>query len=110
MNSYHSHPIKTAGKAVVALVMLGIASRWAATLCSLLVIFVMLQYAGHAWHTVAKLPSGQVAELLAVAGFALGIGFLAKLGVAPLILTGLVLLVTVPLWRLAREDPRPDQD
>src|SRR5580704_7444781 len=101
MNPDHSDPLKTVGKAVVVLVVLGIASRWAATLCSLLVVGVMLQYAGYAWHTVAKLPLGQVAELLAVAGFALGIGFLAKLGVAPLILTGLVLLVTVPLWRLA---------
>jgi hypothetical protein len=35
---------------------------------------------------------------------------LAKLAVAPLIITGVFLLVTLPLWRLAREDPRAEED
>jgi hypothetical protein len=98
MNAGHPDLIKTVGKVVVALVVLGIAARWAARLCSLLVVVVMLQYAGYAWRTVAKIPAAQVAELLTIAGCALGIGFLAELGVAPLILTGIVLLITVTLW------------
>jgi len=105
----HTEPIKKTGEALAALIVLGIVSRWAATLCSLLVIVLMVQYAGYAWGTIAKIPAGQVAELLAVAAFALGIGFLAKLGVAPLILTGLVLLITVPLWRIARNAQQEDR-
>jgi hypothetical protein len=99
---------RTTAKALAALFLIGVVSRWAPILCSLLVIAVMLHYAAYAWRTLAKIPAGQVAELLAVAAFALGTGFLAKLGVAPLIVTGLVLLVTVPLWRLARNDSRDD--
>ena len=110
MDEGHTEPIKQTGKVLAALIALGIVSRWAATLCSLLVIVVMIQYAGYAWRTLAKIPAGQVAELLVVAGFALGIGFLAKLGVAPLILTGLALLITVPLWRLARDERQESAD
>jgi hypothetical protein len=94
----------------VVLVLLGISARWAPTLTSLLVIVVMLHYARYAWSTVAKIPPGQLTELLVLATFALGVGFLAKLGAAPLIITGVFLLVTVPLWRLARHDPREHQD
>lgn len=113
MNQSQTEPAKQTGKALGVLIVLGIVSRWAATLCSLLVIVVMLQYAGYAWRTLAKLPPAQVGELLAVLGIALGIGFMVKLGVAPLILTGLVLLIALPLWwgrtkegREAREGDR----
>lgn len=97
-----THPAKQTGKTLAALFILGIAAQWAPTLCSLLVAVLMLNYAGYAWRILAKLPDHEVTELLALAGFALGAGFLARLGVAPLILTGLVLIVTVPLWRIAR--------
>jgi hypothetical protein len=107
MNQSQSEPAKQTAKALGVLIVLGIASRWAPNLSALLVIVVMLQYAGYAWRALANLPTGQVAELLAVVGFALGVGFLAELGVAPLILTGAVLLVVVPLWRVARNESEP---
>lgn len=97
-----TQPAKQSGKTLAALLILGITAQWAPTLCSLLVAVLMLNYAGYAWRTFAKLPEHETAELLVLAGFALGAGFLAKLGVAPLILTGLILIVTVPLWRIAR--------
>ena len=89
------------GKALAVLFVLGLVARWAPMLSSLLVIIVMLGLAGYVWRALAKMPSQEVAELLPLIGFALCIGFLAQLGTSPLILTGLVLLVTVPLWRLA---------
>ncbi len=110
MNVGHEGLVKNTVKALGALVLLGISADWAPKLTSLLVIVVMFHYASYAWSRVAKIPPGQLAELLAVAMFALGVGFLAKLGVGPLIITGVFLLVTVPLWRLARHDPREDKD
>jgi hypothetical protein len=101
-------PAKQTGKTLAALFILGIAAQWAPTLCSLLVAVLMLNYAGYAWRTFAKLPEHETIELLTLAGFALGAGFLAKLGVAPLILTGLILIVTVPLWRIARRGQSND--
>jgi hypothetical protein len=109
-----AQPAKQTGKTLAALLILGITAQWAPTLCSLLVAVLMLNYAGYAWRMFAKLPEDETAELLALAGFALGAGFLAKLGVAPLILTGLILIVTVPLWRIARRrqsnDATPNDD
>lgn len=109
-----AHPAKQTGKTLAALFILGIAAQWAPTLCSLLVVVLMLNYTGYAWRMFAKLPEHEATELLALAGFALGAGFLAKLGVAPLILTGLILIITVPLWRIARRrqlsDATPNDD
>lgn len=109
-----TQPAKQMGKALAALLILAIAAQWAPMLCSLLVVVLMLNYAGYAWRMLAKLPERESAELLALAGFALGAGFLAKLGVAPLTLTGLILIVTVPLWRIARRrqsnDATPNDD
>ena len=89
-------------KALAALVALALVSRWAPVLCSLLTIVVMIHYGGYAWRALAKLPSEDATELLALVAVALGIGFLAKLGVGPLILTGTVLLTSLPLWRRAK--------
>ena len=109
-----TQPVKQTGKTAAALLILGITAQWASTLCSLLVAVVMLNYASYAWQLLAKLPEHETAELLALAGFALGAGVLAKLGVAPLILTGSILIVTVPLWRIARStqssDTTPNDD
>lgn len=91
------------------LVVLGLAARFMPLLAQLLVILVILDYARHAWRTIAKIPVRQLGELVLVAGIALGAGFLFKLGVGGLIITGLFLLVTLPLWRLARPDPREEQ-
>jgi hypothetical protein len=109
MNEAQGETRKKTAKALGALIVLGISARWAPTLASLLVIVVVLNYARYAWHTIAKIPPRQLAELIAVAATALGVGFLAKLGTAPLILTGLFLLVALPLWRLARHDPREER-
>ena len=96
-------------KAAGALVVLGLSAQWAPTLTSLLIIVVILSYASHAWRTIAKIPSRQLGELLLVAGIALAAGLMFKLGVGGLIITGLFLLVTLPLWRIARPDPREEQ-
>lgn len=96
------HAAAAVGKALAVLLVLGLLARWAPTLSSLLAIIVLLSLSGYVWRALAKMPSREVAELLALAGFALCMGLLAQLGTFPLILTGLVLLVTVPLWRLAR--------
>jgi len=103
-----AQPVKQTGKTLAALLILGIMAQWAPTLCSLLVAVLMLNYAGYVWRMFVKLPEHETAELLALAGFALGAGFLAKLGVAPLILTGMILIVTVPLSRIARRRQSSD--
>lgn len=99
MNEGGLQPAKQIGKALAVLTALAIASRWAPKLSSLLVIVVLFYFAQYAWGTLAKLPPSEVAQLLAIATFALTIGFLANLGVNALILTGLVLLVMLPLRR-----------
>lgn len=95
---------------LVVLALLGIAAQAAPVLTALLVIVVILHYATYAWQTIARIPARHRAELLVVAAIALGAGFLAKFGVGPLIITGLFLVVTLPLWRLAREDPRAEDE
>lgn len=110
MDEPHTNMIKTSLKALAALVVLGLSAQAAPTLTSLLVIVVLLVYARHAWTTLAQIPPRQLGELLLVAGLALFAGFLAKLDVGPLIITGLFLLVTLPLWRRARTDPREAQN
>jgi hypothetical protein len=102
--------MKTTLKAAGALALLGLSAQWAPTLTSLLVIVVILNYAQHAWRTIAKIPARQLGELLLVAGVALGAGLLFKLSVDGLIVTGLFLLVTLPLWRRARHDPREEPE
>jgi uncharacterized membrane protein YkgB len=102
--------MKKTVKAIGILILLGISSQWAPVLTSLLVIVVMLHYATYAWQKIARLPDRHRAELVVIAATALGAGFLAKLGVGPLILTGVFLIVALPLWRLAREDPREEQE
>ena len=102
--------MKKLTKMLLILVLLGLAAQAAPVLASLLVIVVMLHYATYAWQTLARIPAHHRTELLVVAAIALGAGFLAKLAVAPLIITGVFLLVTLPLWRLAREDPRAEED
>jgi hypothetical protein len=98
-----------AAKALAALVALALASRWAPVLCSLLTIVVMINYGGYAWRAFAKLPPEDATELMAVVAVALGIGFLAKLGIGPLIVTGAVLLTSLPLWRRAKSEPPSDE-
>jgi hypothetical protein len=102
--------MKKLTKMLLILVALGLAAQAAPVLSSLLVIVVMLDYATYAWRTIARIPARHRAELLVLAAIALAAGFLAKLGVGPLILTGLFLIVTLPLWRLAREDPRAEEE
>jgi ABC-type Fe3+ transport system permease subunit len=103
-----AQPAKQTGKTLACLAILGILARWAPTLCSLIVVVVMLNYAQYAWRMLVRLPDRETAELLALAGVTLGIGFLAKLGVAPLILTATILIVTLPLWDMARRR-RPNE-
>jgi MFS-type transporter involved in bile tolerance (Atg22 family) len=110
MNERHLQPAKQIGTALAVLTALGIASRWAPKLSSLLVILVLLYSARYAWETLAKLAPSEVAQLLAVASFALTIGFLAKFGVNALILTGLVLLVMLPLRRPTRSAESHERD
>jgi hypothetical protein len=101
-------PAKQICKTLAWLVILGILARWAPTLCSLIVVVVMMSYARYVWRVLVRLPDRETAELVALAGVTLGIGFLAKLGVAPLILTGMILVITVPLWYMARRG-RPNE-
>lgn len=95
-----------AAKALAALVALALASRWAPMLCSLLTIVVMINYGRYAWRAFTKLPPEDATELLALVAVALGIGFLAKLGLGPLIVTGTVLLTSLPLWRRGKHEPQ----
>jgi len=96
-------------KVFAALIVLALASRWAPVLCSLLTIVVIVQYGGYAWRVIAKLPPKEATELLALLAVALGIGFLAKFGVGPLILTGLILLIYLPLRRRMPDTPKRNQ-
>jgi len=100
--------VKKTAKALAALVALGLCERWAPTLTNLLAIVVLLMFAAYAWRTVAHIPPRQLAELLVVAAAALLGGFLWQFGIGRL--TGVFLLITVPLWRRARPDPRDEED
>jgi hypothetical protein len=102
-------PIKETGKALALLVGLGIVSRWAGTICSLLVVGVLLHYAAYAWQTIARIPAAELKSLLAVAGLALLLGFATNFGFGALAVTGLALLIGVPMWRAASKVNTADE-
>jgi hypothetical protein len=102
MHEEATQPVKQTVKTLAVLVVLGLTTHWAPTLCSLLVVVVLINYARYAWRALAKLSERETVELLALAAVALGCGFLAKLGFGPLILTVMILIITVPLWHIAR--------
>jgi hypothetical protein len=101
---------KETGKALAVLIALRIVSHWAGTLCSLLVVVVLLHYAAYAWQTIARIPAAELTGLLAVAGFALLLGFATNLGYGALTVTGLALVMGLPIWGASRKINHADEE
>lgn len=109
MSEARFQPMKETGKALLMLVALGITAQWAARLSSLLVVVVLLRYATYAWQAIAGIPSDEQRRLLAVACCALLLGFATSLGYGALVVTGLALVIAIPLWRTATRVNRADE-
>jgi hypothetical protein len=92
-------------KTLILLALIGATASWMPELAPILVILVAVNYARYAWRTVGGVPARDVAQLTVIAVASLGTGYLAKVGVAPMIAQATFLTISLGAWAIAHPAP-----